>query len=60
MWNQEMQPDSPPEILAEADKFSKLKRGFGGDLKFYQSPHVIEVTLLLSEQISGMDMTMKL
>lgn len=59
-WNQEVPPDSSHEILAEAKEFSSLKKGFRGDLKFRQYPQVIEVTLLLSEQISDMDMTMKL
>jgi hypothetical protein len=59
-WNQEMPPGCPPEILAEAETFSLLKKGFRGDLKFCQSPQVIEVALLLEEQAPGMDMTMRL
>lgn len=59
-WNQEMPPGCPPEILAEAEEFSLLKKGFRGDLKFYQNPKVIEVSPLLEEQTPGMDMTMKL
>jgi len=50
----------PPEILAEAEEFSLLKKGFRGDLKFYQNTQVIEVSSLLEEQAQGMDMTMKL
>ncbi|WP_312645481.1 hypothetical protein [Hydrogenoanaerobacterium sp.] len=59
-WNQEMPPGCSPEILAEAEEFSGLKKGFRGDLKFHQNPQAIEVASLLEEQASGMDMTMKL
>jgi len=59
-WNQEMPPGCPPEILVGAEEFSLLKKGFRGDLKFYQNPQVIEVSSLLEEQTPGMDMTMKL
>lgn len=59
-WNQEMPPGCPPEILAEAEEFSLLKKGFRGDLKFYQNLQGIEVSSLREEQAQGMDMTMKL
>jgi hypothetical protein len=59
-WNQEMPPAGSPKILAEAEEFSLLKKGYRGDLKFYQNPQVIEVAPLLEEQTPGMDMTMKL
>ena len=55
-----MPPGCPPEILAEAEEFSLLKKGFRGDLKFYQNLQGIEVSSLLEEQAQGMDMTMKL
>lgn len=59
-WNQEMPPGCSPEVLAQAEEFSLLKKGFRGNLKFYQNPRVIEVVSLLEEQAPGMDMTMKL
>lgn len=59
-WNQEMPHGCPPEDLAQAEEFSLLKKGFRGNLKFYQNPQVIEVARLLEEQAPGMDMKMKL
>jgi hypothetical protein len=55
-----MPPGCPPEILAEAEEFSLLKKGFRGDLKFHHNLQVIEVSPLLEEQTPSMDMTMKL
>jgi len=40
---------SPPELLAEAQEFSRLKVGFRSDLKFQANPEVIEVALLLEQ-----------
>jgi len=59
-WNQEMPPGCPPEILAEAEEFSLLKKGFRGDLKFYQNLQGIEVSSPGGTGSGGMDMTMKL
>lgn len=59
-WNQEMPPGCSAELLAQAEEFSTLKKGFRGDLKFYQNPQVLAVAPLLEEQIPGMDMTMQL
>lgn len=49
-WNQEMPPGSPPELLEAARRFSLLKLGYRGDLKFREHPEVIEVAPLLMEQ----------
>lgn len=48
-WNQEMPHGSPPELLAEAQEFSRLKVGFRSDLKFQANPEVIEVSPLLEQ-----------
>lgn len=53
-WNQEMPLGSSPEILAQAEEFSLLKKGFRGDLKFHRNPQVIEVAPLLEEQTMNM------
>jgi len=39
-WNQELPPGCSAELLAQAKEFSALKKGFRGDLKFYQNPQV--------------------
>ena len=59
-WNQELPPGCSAELLAQAKEFSALKKGFRGDLKFYQNPQVLAVAPLLEEQTPGMDMTMQL
>ncbi|CDX00019.1 hypothetical protein [Desulfitobacterium hafniense] len=59
-WNQEMPRGCSAELLAQAEEFSALKKGFRGDLKFYQNPQVLAVAPLLEEQTPGMDMTMQL
>lgn len=57
-WNQEMPPGSPPELLETARKFSRLKLGYRGDLKFREHPEVIEVAVLISEQSHQQTLTM--
>jgi len=59
-WNQEMPPNTPPEILEEARVFSQLKVGFRGDLKFKEHPEIIDVSQLLSGQNLGHEMKMEL
>ncbi|WP_312699290.1 hypothetical protein [Sedimentibacter sp.] len=53
-WNQEMPLGCSSEILAQAEEFSLLKKGFRGDLKFHRRPQVIEVAPLLEEQTMNM------
>ncbi|KAF5047521.1 hypothetical protein DSECCO2_459540 [anaerobic digester metagenome] len=48
----------PPEVLAQAEEFSLLKKGFRGDLKFQRNPQVIEVAPLLEEQTMNMTTSM--
>ncbi len=48
-WNQEMPNDCPPEVHEEARIFSRLKVGYRGDLKFRESPEIIEVAPLLGQ-----------
>jgi hypothetical protein len=59
-WNQELPSGCSAELLAQAEEFSALKKGFRGDLKFYQNPQVLAVAPLLEQQTPGMDMTMQL
>lgn len=59
-WNQEMPPNTPPEILEEARVFSHLKVGFRGDLKFKEHPEILEVAQFLSGQHAERDMKMEL
>lgn len=59
-WNQEMPPNTPPEILEEARVFSHLKVGFRGDLKFKEYPEILEVAQFLSGQHAERDMKMEL
>ncbi|WP_353655284.1 hypothetical protein [Clostridium sp. WB02_MRS01] len=48
-WNQEISHGSPPELLAAAKEFSRLKVGFRSDFKFQANPEVIEVAPLLEQ-----------
>ncbi len=59
-WNQEMPPNTPPEILEEARVFSHLKVGFRGDLKFKEHPEILEVSQLIFGQNLGHGMKMEL
>ena len=59
-WNQELSPGCSAELLAQAKEFSELKKGFRGDLKFYQNPQVLAVAPLLEQQTPGMDVIMQL
>lgn len=49
-WNQELPPDSPPELLEASREFNRLKLGYRGDLKFREHPEVIEAAPLCSGQ----------
>ena len=49
-WNQEFPPDAPASLQEEAKRFSSLKVGFRGDLKFQEHPEIIEVASLLERQ----------
>lgn len=45
-WNQELPPNSPGELMAQAKEFSNLKIGFRGDLRF-KDCKVLEIKDLL-------------
>ena len=49
-WMQEVPPGASQELKDAAHTFSMLKIGFRGDLKFYDTPEVIEVATLLQEK----------
>lgn len=50
-WMQEVPPGSPQEVVDAAQRFSMLKLGFRGDMKFRPDPEVLEVAPLLAPQI---------
>ena len=50
-WMQEVPPGSPQEVVDAAQRFSMLKLGFRGDMKFHPDPEVLEVAPLLAPQI---------
>jgi hypothetical protein len=54
-WIQEMPPGSPKEVVNAALRFSMLKLGFRGDLKFQSNPEVLEVAPLLAPQTQVME-----
>lgn len=43
-WQQEVPPNSSQELLEQAKKFSELKIGYRGDMKFRESPKIIEIS----------------
>ena len=45
-WNQEIPPNSPPELVEQAKEFSRLKIGFRGDLRF-KDAEVLEVSQIM-------------
>ena len=49
-WNQELPLDAPTSLQEEAKRFSSLKVGFRGDLKFQEHPDIIELAPLLERQ----------
>ena len=49
-WNQELPLDAPTSLQEEAKRFSSLKVGFRGDLKFHEHPDIIELAPLLERQ----------
>lgn len=57
-WNYELPPGAPPELTEEARRFSHLKVGCRGDLKFREHPEIIEVAPLLLEQTLQQNLTM--
>ena len=57
-WNQELPADAPPELLEAGRRFSNLKAGYRGDLKFREHPEIIEVAPLLLEQKHSQNLTM--
>lgn len=54
-WMQEVPPNASRELAEAAQRFSMLKLGFRGDMKFYPNPEVIEVTPLLAPQAMKME-----
>lgn len=52
-WMQEVPDDSPQEFKDAAYRFSMLKVGFRGDLKFQKGPEVIEVAELLQQDMKA-------
>ena len=50
--------NTPEEVLKLGEEFSRLKIGYRGDLKFYESPQVYEVAELLNEQTESPQMVM--
>ena len=56
-WMQEVPPNAPKELAEEAYRFSMLKLGFRGDMKFHPKPEVLEVTPLLVPQTMRMEQT---
>lgn len=54
-WMQEVPPNASKELAEAAYRFSMLKLGFRGDMKFYPNPEVLEVTPLLSPQTVKME-----
>ena len=49
-WNQEVPPNSPPELKSAAHAFSMLKLGFRGDLKFQEDPEIIDASPLFQAE----------
>lgn len=49
-WMQEVPPGSPKEVVDAAQRFSMLKLGFRGDMKFQPDPEILEVAPLLAPQ----------
>lgn len=58
IWNQEFPENTPEEVLKLGEEFSRLKIGYRGDLKFYDSPTIYEVAELLNEQTESPQMVM--
>lgn len=49
-WLQEVPSGSPPELVKAARRFSMLKIGFRGDMRFRGEPEIIEVSPLFRQQ----------
>ena len=58
IWNQEFPKETPDEVLKLGEEFSHLKKGFRGDLKFYENPQVYEVSDFVTEQRKELRMVM--
>lgn len=50
-WNQEIPPDSPPELKQQAREFSSLKISFRGDLRF-KDAEVITLSQIMKPILS--------
>lgn len=50
MWHQEMPQGASKELLEVAEEFSQLKKGYRGNLKFYEDPMIHEVAELLQQE----------
>lgn len=50
MWHQEISKEARQEQVELAEEFSRLKKGYRGDLKFYPEPVIHEVAELLQQE----------
>lgn len=57
-WNQEFPEGADDELLALGEEFSQLKKGYRGDLRFYEEPQIYEVAELLQNAEQTPQMTM--
>lgn len=59
-WNQELPVNTSPEVKAEARKFSELKIGYRGDLRFSKMEVIdLEQIMGMREQSQSMGMQMQ-